>query len=67
MRDWFDELQEFLRIPSVSADPALTARVREAGEWVCEFVRGAGGTAELLDSRVLQLESDLFRDHAAAS
>ena len=49
MRDWFDELQEFLRIPSVSADPALTARVREAGEWVCEFVRGAGGTAELLD------------------
>jgi acetylornithine deacetylase/succinyl-diaminopimelate desuccinylase-like protein len=49
MRDWFDELQEFLRIPSVSADPALSARVREAGEWVCEFVRGAGGTAELLD------------------
>ena len=49
MQDWFDELREFLRIPSVSADPALTARVREAGEWVCEFVRGAGGTAELLD------------------
>jgi acetylornithine deacetylase/succinyl-diaminopimelate desuccinylase-like protein len=49
MRDWFDELREFLRIPSVSADPALAARVREAGEWVCEFVRGAGGTAELLD------------------
>ncbi len=49
MRDWFDELQEFLRIPSVSADPALSARVREAGEWVCEFLRGAGGTAELLD------------------
>jgi acetylornithine deacetylase/succinyl-diaminopimelate desuccinylase-like protein len=47
--DWFDELAEFLRIPSVSADPAQAASVRQAGDWVCEFIRQAGGEAELLD------------------
>jgi acetylornithine deacetylase/succinyl-diaminopimelate desuccinylase-like protein len=46
---WFDELAEFLRIPSISADPARRAEVRRAGEWVCEFVRGAGGHSELID------------------
>jgi acetylornithine deacetylase/succinyl-diaminopimelate desuccinylase-like protein len=46
---WFDELSEFLRIPSISADPAHAGHVGEAGEWVCDFVRGAGGQAELLD------------------
>jgi acetylornithine deacetylase/succinyl-diaminopimelate desuccinylase-like protein len=44
---WFDELAEFLRIPSVSADPAHRDDVRRAGEWVCDFVRRAGGTADL--------------------
>ncbi|HET8980554.1 MAG TPA: M20/M25/M40 family metallo-hydrolase [Solirubrobacteraceae bacterium] len=48
MTSWFDELAEFLRIPSVSADPAHAADVRRAGEWVCDFIRAAGGTAELL-------------------
>src|SRR5437762_13523383 len=47
--DWFDELAEFLRIPSISADPAHAGHVAEAGEWVCDFVRGAGGDAELVD------------------
>jgi acetylornithine deacetylase/succinyl-diaminopimelate desuccinylase-like protein len=46
---WFDELAEFLRIPSISADPAHAGHVEEAGEWVCDFVRDAGGTAELVD------------------
>jgi len=46
---WFDELAEFLRIPSVSADPAHAADVRAAGDWVCEFIRGTGGEAELID------------------
>jgi acetylornithine deacetylase/succinyl-diaminopimelate desuccinylase-like protein len=46
---WFDELATFLRIPSVSADPARAGDVRAAGEWVCEFLRDAGGEAELLD------------------
>ncbi|HZE06563.1 MAG TPA: M20/M25/M40 family metallo-hydrolase [Solirubrobacteraceae bacterium] len=49
MTSWFDELAEFLRIPSVSADPAHAADVRHAGEWVCDFISAAGGTAELLD------------------
>ena len=49
MPPWFDELAEFLRIPSISADPAHKSDVSRAGEWVCEFVRGAGGECELLD------------------
>lgn len=49
MPDWFDELTELLRIPSVSADPAHTADVIRAGEWVCELLRAAGGDAELID------------------
>jgi len=46
---WLDELFEWLRIPSVSADPAHAEDVRRAGQWVCDFVRAAGGTAELVD------------------
>jgi acetylornithine deacetylase/succinyl-diaminopimelate desuccinylase-like protein len=45
---WLTELEEFLRIPSVSADPAHSDDLRRAGEWVCEFIRGAGGRAELV-------------------
>ena len=40
---WFDELAGFLRIPSVSADPAHAEDVRRAGAWVCAFLREAGG------------------------
>jgi acetylornithine deacetylase/succinyl-diaminopimelate desuccinylase-like protein len=47
--EWFDELAEFLRIPSMSADPAHRDDVLRAGEWVCEVVREAGGECELLD------------------
>ena len=47
--DWFDELAEFLRIPSISADAAHAVDVQRAGEWVCSFIRAAGGTCELLD------------------
>ena len=46
---WFDELAEFLRIPSISADPAHAGDVERAGEWVCDFVRAAGGECELVD------------------
>jgi acetylornithine deacetylase/succinyl-diaminopimelate desuccinylase-like protein len=46
---WLDELSEFIRIPSVSADSERAEDVRKAGEWVCEFVRSAGGDAELRD------------------
>jgi acetylornithine deacetylase/succinyl-diaminopimelate desuccinylase-like protein len=47
--EWLDELSEFLRIPSVSADPRHGADVRRAAEWVCEFVRAAGGAADVVD------------------
>ncbi len=47
---WLDELSELLRIPSVSADPMQEAHVREAGEWVRDFVRRAGGEAELQET-----------------
>jgi acetylornithine deacetylase/succinyl-diaminopimelate desuccinylase-like protein len=46
---WFDELAGFLRIPSVSADPAQAGEVERAAEWVADFVRGAGGEAEVVD------------------
>jgi acetylornithine deacetylase/succinyl-diaminopimelate desuccinylase-like protein len=54
---WLDELAAFIRIPSVSADPAHADDVVRAGEWVCEFVRRAGGEAELVrrDGRPLAL------------
>lgn len=44
---WFRELSDFVAIPSVSADPAFRDDVKRAGEWVCERIREAGGTAEL--------------------
>jgi len=46
---WFDELAEFLRIPSISADGSRKADVVRAAEWVCSFVREAGGTCEVVD------------------
>ena len=46
---WFDELAEFLRIPSISADPAQRGGRARAGEWVRDFVRGAGGECEVVD------------------
>jgi acetylornithine deacetylase/succinyl-diaminopimelate desuccinylase-like protein len=52
---WLDELYELLRIPSVSADAAHAADVRRAGEWVCEFVRRAGGDAELVETQTFPL------------
>jgi len=45
---WLDELAEFLRIPSVSADPAHADDLRRAAEWVCDFVRRSGGRAEVV-------------------
>ncbi len=46
---WLDELSELLRIPSISADPAYADDVRRAGEWICSFVRAAGGECDLVD------------------
>ncbi len=46
---WFEELSEFLRIPSISADAAHAVDVGRAGEWVCKLIKDAGGDAELVD------------------
>lgn len=46
---WLEELFSFLRIPSVSADPARAREVRAAAQWVADFVERAGGRAELVE------------------
>ncbi|MEK6275587.1 MAG: M20/M25/M40 family metallo-hydrolase [Actinomycetota bacterium] len=48
--DWMEELFELLRIPSVSADPVHAGDVVRAGEWVRDFIRSAGGEAELQET-----------------
>ena len=49
MPAWFDELAEFLRIQSISADPARAGDVKQAAEWACGVIREAGGACELVD------------------
>jgi acetylornithine deacetylase/succinyl-diaminopimelate desuccinylase-like protein len=63
---WFDELAEFLRIPSISADAAHAGDVQRAGEWVCALVRGAGGEAELVDWKGQPLAIGEIRASAGA-
>jgi acetylornithine deacetylase/succinyl-diaminopimelate desuccinylase-like protein len=46
---WFDELAEFLRIPSISADTVHREDVQRAGAWVCALIRAAGGDCEVVD------------------
>ena len=45
---WLRELSELLRIPSLSADAAHADDVLHAGEWVCDFIRRAGGEAGIV-------------------
>ena len=45
---WLDELSEFLRIPSVSADPAHQGDLEEAAGWIADKIRRGGGDAELV-------------------
>lgn len=52
---WLEELSEFLRIESVSADPERAGDVRRAAEWVRDFVRAAGGECELVDTETFPL------------
>jgi acetylornithine deacetylase/succinyl-diaminopimelate desuccinylase-like protein len=47
--EWFDELAGFLRIPSISAESAHADDVVRAGQWVCDLLLAAGGSAELVD------------------
>lgn len=52
---WLEELSELLRIESVSADPEHKDDVRRAAEWVRDFVRNAGGDAELVETETFPL------------
>ena len=49
--EWMEELFELLRIPSVSADPAHRGDVVRAAEWVSDFIRAAGGEAEVVETK----------------
>ena len=49
-QEWMGELSELLRIPSVSADPEQAGEVLRAAEWVRDFIRAAGGEAELVET-----------------
>jgi acetylornithine deacetylase/succinyl-diaminopimelate desuccinylase-like protein len=49
-QEWMEELYELLRIPSISADPEQAGEVARAAEWVRDFIRAAGGEAELLQT-----------------
>ena len=44
---WLDELYEWLRIPSISADPSHADDVQRAGQWLRDFLQAAGGEAEI--------------------
>ena len=48
---YVEELSDWLRIPSVSADPAHADDVRRAGEWLCGYLDRAGGSATLLETQ----------------
>ena len=49
MSEWFEELAQFLRIPSISAEPEHATDVVRAGEWVRDLIREAGGSCEVVD------------------
>jgi acetylornithine deacetylase/succinyl-diaminopimelate desuccinylase-like protein len=53
--DWLEELSELLRIESISADPEHADDVRRAAEWVCDFIRSAGGDADLVETATFPL------------
>jgi acetylornithine deacetylase/succinyl-diaminopimelate desuccinylase-like protein len=53
--DWLEELSEFLRIESISADPERADDVRRAAEWVRDFIRSAEGEAELVETATFPL------------
>ena len=50
-----EELSELLRIPSISADTERKGDVRRAADWVADFIRRAGGDAELVETETFPL------------
>ena len=60
-KEWMEELFELLRIPSVSADPERAGEVVRAAEWVRDFIRAAGGEAEVVPTEKHPLVVGEFR------
>ena len=61
------ELCDFLRIPSVSADPDRIDDVRAAADWIVDLVRNAGGEAVVVERSGRPLVDALFpASHDAA-
>src|ERR671922_2636510 len=50
-----EELAEFLRIPSISAEAERAGDVCAAAEWVAAYVRRIGGEAELVETETFPL------------
>ena len=67
MDAWFDELAGFIRIPSVSADPAQAGEVERAGRVGADFIRGAGGEGGGRAGRRTRSRSARFARRTAAS
>ncbi|MEM1118090.1 MAG: peptidase M20, partial [Bacteroidota bacterium] len=46
-----EELKAWLRIPSISTDPAYAPRVREAADWLAQNLRDIGmQTVDVIDT-----------------
>ena len=56
-----DELFEFLRIPSISADPARAGDVRAAADWLVALIRAEGGEAAIVEREGRPLVDALVR------
>lgn len=46
-----ERLKEFLRIPSISTDPARKADTRKGAEWVHKVLTGCGIKSEIIDTK----------------
>ncbi len=49
-RDGIERLRDWLRIPSISTDPAFKDRVREAAVWAADHLATSGFKAELIET-----------------
>ena len=59
------ELREFLRIPSISADPAHASDIRAAAEWLVELTRAGGGEAMIVERAGRPIVDGLVRANAS--
>ena len=61
-----DELAAFLRIPSISADPARAADVRAAADWLVSLIQLGGGEAAIVERDGRPLVDALVRSGSSA-